>query len=239
MSDEQPILSFRNASFEEGPGREGAGLESPLRGVHLDLAPGDLVLVVLEEGGPGAPLADAASGLLAPGTGTVAFRGEDWARMHPDRAAACRARIGRVFGEREWISNLDIDENVTLARRFHSRRPEEEVAAEAEALARTFGLDALPRARRPFVKADALRRAAWTRAFLGEPLLLVLERPERDVPADALALLFGAARAALERGAAALVLTDRAALWRGSGLEPAMRLALRGHELIEKSEAVS
>lgn len=234
MSEEQTILSFRDAGFGEGP-----GLESPLRGVHIDLDPGGLVLVALEEGGPGTLLADAASGLLAPDTGTVAFCGEDWTAMHPDRAAACRARIGRVFGEREWISNLDIDENVTLARRFHSRRPENEVAEEAEALARAFGLDALPRARRPFVKAQALRRAAWTRAFLGEPLLLVLERPERDVPPGALGTLFSAVRAALDRGAAALVLTDRAALWRGSGLEPAVRYAVRGPELIKNSEAVS
>jgi phospholipid/cholesterol/gamma-HCH transport system ATP-binding protein len=233
MSDENPILSFREVTIEAGPDRGAA-----VRNASFDLLPGDLMLVRLGEGRLRIPLADAAAGLTAPGGGTVSFCCEDWAGMHPDRAAACRSRIGRVFDEQEWISNLDVDENVTLAQRHHTKKIGEEIAGEAGRLAQAFGLPELPQARCPFVEPENLRRASWVRAFLGDPLLLLLERPERDATAEMLSPLFEAVRAALERGAAALVTTGREALWHGSGLEPRLECSLRGPELVIHSEAV-
>ena len=105
------------------------------------------------------------------------FEDTDWEEMAADAAAAARGRIGRVFEVRGWISNLDVDENITLAQRHHTSRPLGEIEAEALALAQQFGLADLPRLRPAMLRAGELRRAAWIRALLGAPTLILLEHP--------------------------------------------------------------
>ena len=175
-----------------------------LAGISLELAAGEAQLVVTDLLPDGFPLADLAAGLLVPDEGRVYFAGEDWLALRPDAAAAARGRIGRVFEKRGWISNLDVDENITLAQRHHTTRPLAEIEAEALALAKQFGFDDLPRVRPALLRSGELRRAAWIRALLGAPALLLLEHPLRDLPAAAGAPLVAAVRAACARGAAVL-----------------------------------
>jgi phospholipid/cholesterol/gamma-HCH transport system ATP-binding protein len=199
MSDNGPILVFRNVTVAAG-GEWDCGI----RNATFELGAGEILLLRLEPGRTRIPLADAAGGLAGRPEGAVSFMGEDWQSMSPDRAAACRGRIGRVFESRGWISNLDIDENVTLSQRYHRSRPLCEIVEEAEALAREFGLPGLPKARRTEVPLHDLRRAEWVRAFLGGPDLIILERPTRDVRPEGVPALAGAVRAALDRGAAVI-----------------------------------
>jgi phospholipid/cholesterol/gamma-HCH transport system ATP-binding protein len=165
-------------------------------------------LVVTDLLPEGFPLADLAAGLVAPDSGQVRFEGEDWQTLHPDEAAAARGRMGRIFEKRGWISNLDVDENITLAQRHHTTRPVAEIEAEALALARQFGFEDLPRVRPALLRTGELRRAAWTRALLGAPALLLLEHPLRDLPSAAGAPFVAAVQAACARGAAALWIAE-------------------------------
>ena len=185
--------------------------ETGLSGVSLALRPGALAMVYIPEGFAYTPLADAVQGLVEPDAGVAKYRGEDWRAMDPARAAAQRGTIGRVFDQRGWISNLDVDENITLASRHHTTRPVPEIEQEALELARSFGLDELPRKRPAVVRRADLRRCEWVRALLGGPALIVLEHPTRDVFAEAVPKLVAALRAARARGAAVLWITgDRA-----------------------------
>jgi len=195
----EPILSFEQVTVEMTP-----PYEMGVRQVDLALAAGELVVVFVGEGFNMPPLADAAEGLCLPDTGTVAFMGKDWRRMGAHEAAEAGGRSGRVFVGRGWVSKLDMEENVTLPQRHHTRRPEAEILAEADALARQFGLPEVPRARPALLKRADLRRAEWVRAFLGEPALIVLEHPMRDVYVECLGSLVAAQRAARDRGAAVL-----------------------------------
>src|SRR5437016_78669 len=83
--------------------------ETGLLDISLELKSGELLLVRIERENERLPLADAAEGLV-PGTqGGVLFRGEDWRGMSADRAAAQRGKIGRLFEDEGWISDLDVD----------------------------------------------------------------------------------------------------------------------------------
>lgn len=205
---EQNILQFEDVTFAARPPYE-AGLD----GVSFALAAGELVLVKAQAGLSRHPLADLAEGLVAPDAGRVLFLGEDWQAMPAARAAARRGGIGRVFESHGWISNLDVDENITLARRHHTTRPVEEIDREAEDLARRFGLPGLPRVRPALMRRADLRRAEWARAFLGAPGLVLLEHPEREVHTEARVRLAEAARAACGRGAAVLWITADPQAW--------------------------
>ena len=176
--------------------------------ITLELCAGELGLVLVPPHSDGLPLADLAEGLVTPDSGSVKFEDVDWEDMEPDQAAAARGRIGRVFEKRGWISNLDVDENITLAQRHHTARPLAEIEAEALALAKQFGFDDLPRLRPALLRGGELRRAAWIRALLGAPTLILLEHPLREIPSGKAAQLLDALKTARARGAAALWIAE-------------------------------
>lgn len=200
---ETPILEFESVSAAAG-----AEHEPGLSGVSLALRRGERLLVLLDPFFRPGLFGDLASGLVEPDAGRVLFDGHDWARVGPARAAAARARIGRVYERPLWVSNLDVDENITLVQRHFTERPEPEIDAEAVALIRAFGLEDLPRLRPARVPPRDLRLADWARALLGRRDLLILERPLRDAPPDRTPALVRAARAASDRGTAVIWLQD-------------------------------
>ena len=179
-----------------------------LADVSLDLLAGEMGLVLIQPHTEGLPLVDLAEGLIAPDTGMVQFEGEDWLERHPDDAAAARGRIGRFFEKHSWISNLDVDENITLAERHHTTRPLAEIEAETLDLARPFGFTDLPRVRPAMLRNNDLRRAGWVRALIGAPALIMLEHSLHDSAADEVAALLAALKAARQRGAAVLWIVD-------------------------------
>jgi len=229
-----PILEFAEVDAE-GTAQYAGGL----RGVSLSLRPGELAAV--RPAGPGRlpPLADLALGLLPPARGRVTFAGEDWTAMSPDRAVACRGRIGRVFAGAAWIGNLDVDENVILRERHLTRRPEAEVRREAQGWAARFGLAELPATRPAWTPAPDLIRAQWVRALLGRPALLLLEDAEHEAPAESLAAWRAALAEAVAGGAAALWIGAEPREWPPSLAGRIRRWAIRGAALqpLEESQA--
>ncbi len=196
--------------------------DTGLNGVSFTLQRGDLALVLLEHGATHHPLPDLLCGLIQPEQGTLNVFGQAWATRTPDQQARARHRIGRVFDEAGWLSNLDVDENITLAERHHTARPSAEIHAEAEALARLCGLDALPSTRPAVTVRDTLRRAEWVRAALGNPWLVILERPGRDLADGWLDHLLPLLHRLREDGTAILWLDDPA-----EGNAPAINPSLK------------
>lgn len=234
MNANDPILEFTDVTIAAAP-REHAGLSH----VNAQLRPGTLTIIQVEPGNEQLPFADLAEGLLRPAEGSVAFQGKTWITLLPEQVLQRRAQIGRVFDEHGWISNLNVNENVTLSQRHHTRRPNAEILAEAEELARAFGLNELPKIRPALVARQDLRRSEWIRAFLGQPLLILLERPMQGVPRKHLPSLIGAVRKACARKAAVLWLADpgfpesRGWVERQAELPPAAHFVMQGLNLVK------
>ena len=212
------ILEFDHVILTAGD----AG-ESGLSDVDFKLCSGEFLLVLLDREHLHLPLADAASGLVKPVQGAVRFAGETWHELGADAAADRRGRIGRLFDEECWVSNLDLDENLTLAQRHHTRRTVAELREEAAALAHEFLLPGLPLGRPDRYRRQDLQKAACVRAFMGRPALILLERPTNDIYADVMSPLANAVYAARRRGAAVLWTTDERRVWDDAGLRPTRR----------------
>lgn len=221
------ILEFADATLLPAP-LDHAGLQN----ITLRLTPGELALIKTESGNEQLPLADLAEGLLAPDHGVVRFLGESWSAISPEQNLILRAGITRVFDEHGWISNLNVNENVTLSQRHHTSRPIRTIIDEAEALARTFNLETLPTMRPAQLPRRDLRRCEWIRAFLGRPKLVLLERPMKGVPLEFLPNLISATKEAAARGAALIWLTDEDQVWQNQALWDATRYTMRGQTLI-------
>jgi phospholipid/cholesterol/gamma-HCH transport system ATP-binding protein len=211
---------------------EKAGLMSEadwlLKPFSFSLAPGEVALIRLNPEDEMFPLGDLAEGILSPSEGRVIFQERSWDEYSPSEASAMRGRIGRVFRSRGMISNLDIDENITLPRRHHTTQPEEEITREALALAQQFGFEDLPRIRPALMRANDLRRAEWVRAFMGHPVMIILEEPMLDVYDEYLPVLVRAVGEFCRRGAAVLWMTSSARI---EGLNPAQRYQFERNEI--------
>ena len=219
----EPVLELLAVTVESAD-----GYDEDLVDASLVLRPGDLAVVRLEADAVRLPLADAACGLVEPGVGSVRFGGQDWCRMGFGRAARERGRIGRTFEGLGWVANLDVDENVMLSQRHHTRRSDADLVAEAAALAGALGLPDLPRSRPAQTRRPVLARAALARAFMGDPALLLLERPEVGLYPEVMTALAEAVRSARRRGAAVLWLTSYPDVWRHPDLHPTARYAIAG-----------
>ena len=220
------ILRFDDVTIEARPHDESA-----IWNVRFELMAGDLLLLLVEEEHRRLPLADAAQGVVPPLHGVVFFLDEDWEAMPPDRAAAQRGRSGRVFEDGGWVSNLDVEQNILLAQRHHTARPEAEIREEAAGLASMFSLPGLPRGRPAGVRRQDLAKAACIRAFLGKPVLIILESPTREVYADVIAPLVNAVQSARRRGAAVLWTTSDPRVWNNTGLRATVRCKMFGSQM--------
>lgn len=216
------VLEFADVRFARV-----APYEMGLNGVSFAVREGELCLIRLSEGAALTPVADLACGVLEPESGEVQFDGAGWRRRSADEASAARARIGRVFERAGWLSNLDVDENVTLPQRFHARRRFEDVMREAREVAEELGLAAIPDGRPATVERATLLKAQWVRALLGTPRLLILERPARDLPAGETLPLAQAVNRRRERhGTAVLWITDAHERLDASALRPTKEFAM-------------
>jgi phospholipid/cholesterol/gamma-HCH transport system ATP-binding protein len=198
--------------------------DSSVSEIALSIEAGALAMVLLEAEHTHLPLADLAVGILAPDAGCVRFLGTDWLDMTPTAAADTRGRVGRVFEGNPWIESMEVSQNIMLAQLHHTRRTMADLTRQAEELSRAFGLPGLPLHSPSTVQGKDLARAACVRAFMGQPDLLILERPTAGVYPEILPVLLNMLRSARSRGAAVLWLTDNPDVWN----DPAVRPTLRG-----------
>lgn len=232
MNVSPTILKFSDVTVESNP-----HYETELWNISFALNPGDLLLVRIERENERLPLADASEGLVPPRPGRVMFLGEDWQCMSADHAAAQRGKIGRLFEDEGWVSDLEVNQNILLSQRHHTRRSEGEILDEALKFARVFGLPGLPRGRPGSVRRPDLRKAACIRAFLGEPAFIILEQPVRGVYADLMAPLVNAVEFARKRGAAVLWTATDPQIWSHPGIRATTRARMFGSELRPMEEA--
>ncbi|HEV2548284.1 MAG TPA: ABC transporter ATP-binding protein [Stellaceae bacterium] len=181
------------------------GATSPV--YTLQLAPGDLALIDAADGEQSAQFGDLCCGLVPLAEGSARFLGRDWARMPEDFAAALRGRIGRVFTGGGWVEFLDVAANILLPQLHHTRHDARELRDRAAELASYFGLPGLPLGRPADLSPRDLARAACVRAFLGDPVLLLLEHPVSGQFSDLKAAILDAIARARAHGAAAIWLS--------------------------------
>ena len=194
---------------------------------------GDLVLVQVADLHQGELWADLAVGLLTPEDGRVSILGNDLRDLDMEIGNWLRGRVGRVFSRGNWMDHLSLLDNILLSARHHHRRGEDALRAEASALATAFGLPGIPLGTPDGFTPVDLQRAACVRAFLGEPLLVILEDPTYAAHSKLLKPLVDAIRVARNRGAAVVWFSPAAAIWRDGSIPVTRRYRVAGNELME------
>ena len=153
-----------------------AGEIVALDGVDLDVAKGEVVLVIGPSGSGKSTLLRAVNRLERLDSGSVSV---DGALVTSPRAdlRLVREEVGMVFQNFNLFAHLTILENVCLAPRLVRRLPKAEALARGEALLRRVGLgDKLARFPRQ-LSGGQQQRAAIARALAMSPKALLFDEP--------------------------------------------------------------
>jgi putative ABC transport system ATP-binding protein len=164
-----------------------------LRGVDLDVAPGELVAVMGPSGCGKSTLLHLLGGLDRPTAGSIVLGGRSVDRLSESQWAIVRRReIGFVFQFFNLVGNLTVAENVELPAllvgesRDDARRRREELL---DRLAVSARADALPSQ----LSGGQQQRVALARALVNRPTLLLADEPTGNLDsksaAEVLALL--------------------------------------------------
>ncbi|HEX5761023.1 MAG TPA: ABC transporter ATP-binding protein [Thermoanaerobaculia bacterium] len=161
-----------------------------LRGVDLEVAPGELVAVVGPSGSGKSTLLHLLGALDRPDAGAIAIGGTALTELSPRRLAHFRNRtIGFVFQFHQLLADFDALENVMLPGRI-ARRDPRQVLARARALLEEVGLadrlDHFPSQ----LSGGERQRVAICRALALEPPLLLADEPTGNLDPESGAQVF-------------------------------------------------
>jgi putative ABC transport system ATP-binding protein len=152
-----------------------AGRLDVLRGVDLEVAPGETVAVVGESGSGKSTLLALLAGLDVPSSGAVRIDGQDTARLSEKELVTLRARtLGIVFQSFHLMGGLSALENVSLPLEL---RGDADALPRAQAALAQVGLAARADHLPSRLSGGECQRVALARALVVEPGILLADEP--------------------------------------------------------------
>ena len=193
----EPILAARDLwkSYD--------GRTDVLRGVSLQVTPGEAVLVWGENGSGKTTLLSLLGGLDTPNRGRIAIAGREIAGLKESALAKVRLlEVGFVFQTHHLIEDLSVQENIALPLRLAKRPADARVSELLEA----FGLTKLASRRPGEISVGESQRVAVARALANGPKVLLADEPTASLDSKGTAAVLEAFRLAQTSfGAAILV----------------------------------
>lgn len=209
----EAALSLQGVTKTYGAGRAAV---SVLRGVDLEIQPGEIVALVAPSGAGKSTLLHVAGLLDQPDGGMIAISGRRMTDLaEGGRTAARREEIGFVYQAHHLLPEFSAEENVILPQRAAGKSLKES-AARAAALLEAVGLSARVDHRPGELSGGEQQRVAICRALANRPKLLLADEPTGNLDVETSATVFNLLlNVAREEGLGALIAThnpDLAAL---------------------------
>jgi ABC-type polar amino acid transport system ATPase subunit len=183
------------------------GARTVLDGIRLDVAPGEVCVLMGESGAGKTTILRVVAALESFDAGAVAV-GEASLRPGPippqSALHALRARVGMVFQAHALFEHLTALENVVLALVHVHHWPADRAASRAQELLASLGVAHRADAYPAQLSGGEAQRVAIARALAPDPALLLMDEPtaaldpaRRDALAESVRALAGANRALL------------------------------------------
>lgn len=174
--------SIRARGLKKTFGAAGAAVLA-LRGVNMDVLPGQLVMLVGPSGCGKTTLVSILSGVLDADEGDAEVYGVSWKALSQDKRTARRGElVGFVFQQFNLIPALSIQENAAVPL-FIRGAPKKEAMDRAAAALNDVGLGSRLKDRPAQLSGGMQQRVAVARALVGQPALLVCDEPTANLDA--------------------------------------------------------
>ncbi|MGE7827592.1 ABC transporter ATP-binding protein [Paenibacillus sp. NPDC093718] len=191
MGDSNSILAVRNLTkiYGQEPNQVVA-----LDHVDLDLAAGEIVMLMGPSGSGKTTLLQLLGGLEPPTEGKIKVKNGEWQKFYhePEVSHYRRDMIGFVFQFFNLISSLTAEENVALPL-ILAGQPKKKVTALTEEMLHLVGLSERSKHRPAELSGGQQQRVAIARALIHKPAILLADEPTGNLDsrnsADILELL--------------------------------------------------
>ena len=159
------------------------GGQEALRGVSLEILPGEMVAVTGRSGAGKSTLLKLAAGIERPSSGTVVVNGQNLGALGETALAVLRRRVGFVFQDHKLLHDRNCFENVALPLRI-AGLARDEAGRRVRAALDKVGLLARERALPIALSGGEQQRLCIARAIVNRPALLVADEPTGNLDAE-------------------------------------------------------
>ncbi len=157
--------------------RDSGSVVAALKGVSLDIARGELVVLMGASGSGKSTLLHLLAGLDQPTAGTVRVGGTDLSALNDkERTLFRRRRIGVVFQAYNLLPTLSAIENIALPAELDGNDIKQ-TTQRAEALLTLVGLASRKKHRPQSMSGGEQQRVAIARALMNDPLVVLADEP--------------------------------------------------------------
>ncbi len=153
------------------------GTQPVLRGLDLDIATGEIMVVIGRSGGGKSVLLKHLVGLLRPDAGTVVVDGTDISRLRGRELDRVRDRYGVVFQGGALFDSMSVFENVAFPLREKSRLGAAEIRSRVEEKLDQVGLAGMGHKNPAEISGGMRKRVAIARALVTEPEIVFFDEP--------------------------------------------------------------
>lgn len=148
-----------------------------LRGVDLDVMPGELLAVVGRSGAGKSVLLKNLIGLLQPDSGAVLVAGEDVHRARGRRLSRLRERFGMLFQGGALFDSLSVADNVAFPLREKTRQSPARISETVADVLKSVGLQGMGDKFPAELSGGMRKRAALARALAHHPEIMLFDEP--------------------------------------------------------------
>ena len=153
------------------------GGQDVLRGVNLDVMPGEVLAVVGRSGAGKSVLLKNLIGLQKPDGGSVQVAGQDVHRARGRRLSRLRERFGMLFQGGALFDSLSVADNVAFPLREKTRQSPTEVAEAVAEMLKSVGLQGMDDKFPAELSGGMRKRAALARALAHRPEIMLFDEP--------------------------------------------------------------
>lgn len=148
-----------------------------LRGVNLQVAQGEILVIIGRSGGGKSVLLKHLMGLLRPDEGQIRIDGVEITQLRGRALDRLRERFGVVFQGGALFDSLTVFENVAFPLREKTRLPEEAIREKALTLLKQVGLVDMGHKYPAEVSGGMKKRVALARALTMDPEIVLFDEP--------------------------------------------------------------
>ncbi len=153
------------------------GAQPVLRGLDLDIATGEIMVIIGRSGGGKSVLLKHFIGLLRPDAGTVAVDGTEITRLRGRELDQVRARYGVVFQGGALFDSMSVFDNVAFPLREKSRLGTAEIRGRVDEKLDQVGLGGMGHKNPAEISGGMRKRVAIARALVTEPEIVFFDEP--------------------------------------------------------------
>ena len=148
-----------------------------LNGVDLEIETGKITTIIGRSGCGKSVLLKHIIGLLRPDSGKVMIEGENLNEMSSEELFETRKKMGLVFQNGALFDSMNVEENIGLGLREHTRLSEKEITDKIIRLLEMVGLPGIEKYKPSELSGGMKKRVSLARALAMDPKYVLYDEP--------------------------------------------------------------